>query len=1327
MIRYTKLLFLAFFVLFHIGAGAQNVMLFTSKQGLSYSCVRNMFEDSRHNIWVTTQNGLNRYDGVKMNVYRHVIGDEHSLVHDESTCVFEYDSLRMLVGTGHGLQMFDYASDKFQTIHYIGERGDTLIPRVVSINKLKDKIYVSFAGYGQVELLTDGEDNYSLKHINDYDEEGHAPLQMVDEGNGRLWILSDARSLFLRLNGKTRKFSDLPEVVRICRSSSGRLYAATRNHGLFVYDKSAERFTLVAEASEFGRVIENLSPWTLGRLFISTDGAGLLIYDENTDKVTLSAIKTNDFDLSTANVKDAMSDTYGNVWVAIYWKGVMMKPVNQSAFEYIGQNSITKNSIGDKTVFAMVPDDKGIWVATDNDGIYHITPDGLSSQHWTGQSGSPGGYTAIARHGGMTLLLGSFTEGLWQFDDGRFSLITMDINKVFDIKPAKEKGCYWIATLGDGFYYFDYASKNYVKYAPDWSDGGIGTKIIGNPYVFKILPVGNRLFVGTADGVTICKIDHGGTITRESDKILIGKTVSQLTVSDDGKTVWAATNNGLAAIDIASLQTKVYTTEDGLPINSIKSVLTDGKKLWLGTDLGLSCFVTDEGKFINFSAADGIQDNEFSTAAAKYNGNLYLGGIGGITYFESKRIEQWQNTGAKMHLKLVDVYVGGRKVHKGDESGSYDILEGLINECERIDLSHNDNHFTIELCVPELASQNIRYEYSVNGGPWTSQDGNNSRLVFDNLDAGTYKVRVRATAMGEYTEERTFFAVVHPAWYASTFAKIIYTLLFLAACWLAYQYARRKIEVRKALAKQKQQEELNEARIRFFMNISHEIRTPMTLIMSPLNKLIDSDNDPERQHNYKLIKQNSNRILRLVNQMMDARKIEQGKFLLNYKKVELVEFVQNIVDVFATNAQSRNIQYEFVHNQDIYNVYVDPSNTDKIVMNLLSNAFKFTPDGGKITVRLMAREKDFDLIVDDSGCGISDADKLKVFDRFYSAGNKDGYIGTGIGLNLTSMLVKLHKGEIHVEDNPEGQGTRMAVTMPVGDSSLVGGSIVPDDEKNETEHEISELLTIDKPTDTHRKNLILVEDDEAIRQYVHSELSKDLVIKTCSNGQEAWDYIVTHPGKVDIVLSDIMMPVMDGLTLCQKIKTNFNTNHIPVVLMTALGSDSDRIAGLTNGADAYVTKPFNIDVLRTVVVQQLKTRQMLQGKFHGDKQQEEKIKKIEVESPDENLMRRVMKVVNEQISNPDLSVEMIADKVGISRVHFYRKMKDLTGQAPRDFLKYIRLKEAGRLLKEKKLDITGVSIATGFKSLSAFSTNFKSLYGLSPTEYVKKMEEEGEE
>jgi signal transduction histidine kinase/DNA-binding response OmpR family regulator len=636
---------------------------------------------------------------------------------------------------------------------------------------------------------------------------------------------------------------------------------------------------------------------------------------------------------------------------------------------------------------------------------------------------------------------------------------------------------------------------------------------------------------------------------------------------------------------------------------------------------------------------------------------------------------------------------------------------------------HTDNHFALELCVEGMNNQHVTYEYSIDGGKWIDQGANNARIIFDNLQPGTYHIKVRAHALGTVSEERELVAVVHPAWYASVWAKIVYFLLFLALCWFVYEYVMRQVRLRRIMARNRQQRELNEARIQFFMNISHEIRTPMTLILAPLERMMGKDKDPEHQRNYMLMKENSNRILRLINQMMDVRKIEQGKFLLDYHSVELVEFLRNIYDVFATNAQSRNIQYEFVHDVDRLPVYVDPDNMDKIVMNLLSNAFKFTPDGGKITLQLIGGESDFEVRVADSGIGIPDEEKQKVFERFYSAKHQNGYIGTGIGLNLTSLLVRLHKGHITIEDNPEGKGTLFVVNMPVGDDSLrvIKQEMVEDSQDARTvgNEEISELLSVDAPNDAHRKNVLLVEDDEAIRQYVQDELSPELMVQACANGQEAWDYIVSHPGKVDIVISDIMMPVMDGMTLCQKLKSNFNTNHIPIVLMTALGSDADRIAGISNGADAYVSKPFNIDVLRTTVIQLLKTRQILQGKYHGDKQSDENIDKVEMESPDEHLMKRVMKVINENMDNSELSVEIIADKVGISRVHFYRKMKDLTGQAPRDFVKYVRLKEAARLLAEKKYDITGVSVATGFKSLSAFSTQFKALYGLTPSEWLK--------
>lgn len=1325
---------------------AQNVLFFGSKQGLSNSRVHSLYEDSRHNIWLTTQNGLNRYDGVKWNVYRHEIGNPTSLMHDETTCVVEYESGKLLIGTGSGVQLFDYATDRFTNVPMLSENGDTIVTRVVNICRIKpNRVIVCFAGYGHGELQRGKDGHLYVKRTMDFvtGDQNYSPVQLLEDGKERLWVLNSGGGLCRKKGEKKfHVYADLKGVKKVALSTTGHLYAATVRSGVYMYDEQTDRFRQVATAEDMGGPISGFNSWWNGRMFIGTDGGGLRIYDEKTGKLSKSTISVKDFDFSTGNVNDAIRDAYGNVWVAIYLKGVMMKPINQSAFEYVGRNSITKNSIGDNSVFSLskavesttYPD--GLWVTTDNDGLYLMAGDGSTSQHWNRENtpGIPQNFTSVLNPTPQTMLLGTFSDGLWQMKGGHISQLSTDITHVFDMTMATDSNYCWIATMGEGIYYYHLATGKTIHYMPDYQKEG-GTRVLVNSYVYAIKQVDDMLLVGTADGLTVCFPEPDGSIPRESRKLLRQRSIRHFAVSKDKKTAWIATNMGLVKLNCHTFEMRTYTTDDGLPNNNVASLCLDEEgRLWIGTDYGLSCMDTEQDTFTNFFAGDGLQDNEFARGAVlSQNGKLYFGGIGGITYFDARQMRDWQNEGWDFRVRFVDVYVGGQKVHAGEELDGYQVLEGLVDDCEHIELNYKDAHFTLEMCVEGLSNQQVAYEYSLNGGQWQRQSSGENRLVFDNLKAGTYHFKVRAYTLGTLSAEREFTAVVHPAWYASAWAKVVYLVLFLLVVWMVFEYVKRQVRLRKMMERSRQQRELNEARVQSFMNISHEIRTPMTLILAPLERLISKDKDPERQRNYQLIRQNSKRILRLVNQMMDVKKIEQGKFLLDYQSVELVTFLQNIFDVFETNAQSRNIQYEFVHDAESLPVYVDPDNMDKIVMNLLSNAFKFTPDGGRITMALKAQEDGrFELAVTDSGVGIKDEDKPQVFDRFYSGHHGNGYVGTGIGLNLTEMLVKLHKGTIAVEDNPAGSGTRFVIQMPVGDESLCNNPrpvhLTDTLEGMDTiEEDTAELLTIDKPTDTHRKNALLVEDDEAIRQYVHSELSSDLLIHSCSNGQEAWDYIVAHPGKVDVVISDIMMPVMDGMTLCQKLKANFTTNHIPIVLMTALGSDADRIAGITNGADAYVSKPFNIDVLRTTVVQLMKTRQILQGKYHGDKQQEEKIDKVEMESPDENLMRRVMKVINENMDNPELSVELIADKVGISRVHFYRKMKDLTGQAPRDFVKYVRLKEAARLLTEKDYDITGVSIATGFKSLSAFSTNFKSLYGLSPTEWVKQQEHQQEQ
>lgn len=1378
-------------------ATAQNVFLLGSKQGLSNSRVRNITEDSRHNIWITTQNGLNRFDGVKLNVYRHEIGNPHSLVNDEVTCVFELDPYHLIVGSGRGVQMYDYATDRFTTIPIVSAEGDTITSRCISISRVqRDRVIVCLAGYGHGELRTDTKGDPFVRHSLEFasGERQYSPIQMEQDRQGRLWILNSNYDL-VRRQGRDFIAYPLRTVRRICMSSSGRFYAVTERDGLFVYNQKTDHFDQVASAADLGGPVHSLNPWTAGRLLVSTDGGGLRVWDERTQRITLSTITTKEFDFSTANVYDAIADSFGNVWAGIYLKGVMMKPVNQSSFEYIGQNSITKNTIGQNSITAISrafdpsPYQRAMWVAADNDGLYLLEDSGLRSTHISPKThpGMPQAFTSVLSLTPQVTLLGTFNDGLWQMRGRTISRLSTDISQIFDLQPAQTPDCFWVGTMGQGLWFYNLETGQATNYQPTYGVRG-GTDIIGNLYVYSLLSLRGQLWIGTSDGLNVAFPNGQDQLVQPSKKLLERQVIRHMALGNDGRTVWVGTAAGLVKVDRNTFETRTYTTADGLPNNNVAAICVDAHNLWVSTDFGLTCFNTQDSTFTNFYADDGLQDNEFTRGTVlAMEGRIYLGGIGGITYFDRSRINPATPAGRTLRLRMVDLFVGGRTIHKGDRSDGYEILSGILDEVGRIDLGYTDPHFTVELHVMGLTGQHVTYEYSINGGVWTTQDGSNGRLVFDNLKPGTYHIRLRAHAFGTVSPERELLAVIHPVWWQSAWAKLIYLALFLLVCWLVYQYLRRQLHLRRMEQRQRQQDELNEARIQFFMNISHEIRTPMTLILAPLERLLSSDQDQKRQRSYKLIQQNAKRILQLINQMMDVRKIEQGKFLLNRRQVELVGFLQNIYEVFASNAQSRGISYTFLHS-DINRlpVCVDPDNTDKIVMNLLSNAFKFTPDGGVITLELTPATladgtEGFAFSVTDSGVGIADDIKPHVFERFYSGKHQPGYIGTGIGLNLASMLAKLHGGKITVADNPHGHGTQFTVTMPIGiepEPTPKGGGEAPasvitamaaelagvaplinpdapaadaqqDDTKavtsegeeregaplptsaippapnydTDADAEQARLLAISKPADTHRRNCLLVEDDEAIRQYVHSELSSDLLIHPCANGQEAWDYIVGHPGKVDIIISDIMMPVMDGMTLCQKLKANFNTNHIPVVLMTALGSDADRIAGISNGADAYVSKPFNIDVLRTTVLQLLKSRQMLQGKFHGDRQQEEKIDHVELESPDEHLMKRVMRVINENMDNCDLSVEIIADKVGISRVHFYRKMKDLTGQAPRDFVKYVRLKEAARLLSEKKLDITGVSIATGFKTLSAFSTSFKALYGMTPTEWVKRAQD----
>ena len=467
--------------------------------------------------------------------------------------------------------------------------------------------------------------------------------------------------------------------------------------------------------------------------------------------------------------------------------------------------------------------------------------------------------------------------------------------------------------------------------------------------------------------------------------------------------------------------------------------------------------------------------------------------------------------------------------------------------------------------------------------------------------------------------------------------------------------------------------------------------------------------------------------------MMDLRKIDKGQMQMHMCETELISFVGDIYTLFTQQAKSKNVKFLYEHDAHDLPVWIDRDNFDKIIVNLLSNAFKFTPVGGQIMIRITHDANQATIAIRDSGPGIP-ADKLdQVFQRFYQApvSIDERNLGTGIGLDLTRSLVELHHGSIRVQNNTGEKGCEFFVTIPLGYAHLKPEEIVDEipetvpatsligDAEPEEAPEKQQKAADELPKAGRRQRIVIVEDDEEIREFLRSELSTDYDVATCVNGREGLSEVLrTVP---DLVISDVMMPEMDGNTMCSKIKANATTSHIPVILLTAKSRDEDQLEGLEMGADAYIPKPFNMDILRRTIVNLVHTHQMLRLKYGRNDQLEEQVDQIKIKSPDEQLLERIMKVINKNISNSDLSVDAIADEVGLSRVHLHRKMKELTGQTPHDFIRNIRLKQAAHLFATRNMNITEVMYACGFNNAASFSTIFKKFYGMSPRDYMNEI------
>ena len=766
--------------------------------------------------------------------------------------------------------------------------------------------------------------------------------------------------------------------------------------------------------------------------------------------------------------------------------------------------------------------------------------------------------------------------------------------------------------------------------------------------------------------------------------------------------------------------------------------------MWISTYMGICKYDAKTGRYINYYAGDGLQGNEFTHGAFYKDeaGKVYFGGINGITYFQPSSIESVLKD---TKVWITDFSIFNQPVRKNTRSGRHTVIYTSVPDANMFQLAHYDNTFSIVFSTLQYNNpEQISYQYKIEelSNQWLSTEPGVNRVTYNNLLPGKYTFHVRALSHGNLSEIRTVKILITPPWYEMWWAYCIYAFLFGLLVLGIVNYILSRMCHRREIMKREHAEQLNEAKLQFFINISHEIRTPMTLIINPLEKLLAEKKGGEVQKTYLMIYRNAQRILRLINQLMDIRKLDKGQMFMKFRETDMVGFIDDVMLTFDYMARKKKIHFSFEHVMPQLKVWVDMNNFDKILMNIFSNAFKYTPEQGEITVILStgrdSTRRDplkeyFEITVTDNGIGL-DREKIeRIFERFYQIDNDvtKSNFGTGIGLHLSRSLVELHHGIILAENREDAPGSRFIIRIPLGSAHL------RTDELEDVEAVITPHTVLVKPEKTdleeafeeeedeeskkagkskNRMRILIVEDEEEILSYLKEELEGDYRIMTRKNGREAYDTILADTP--DLVISDIMMPEMDGLSLCRKIKQNTNVNHVPVILLTAKSKPEDTMEGMATGADAYMVKPFNTELLKSTIANLIANRKLLKSKFSGAQQQEDKVQKLSMKSADEILMSKIMKVINENLSNPDLNVEMLAANVGLSRVHVHRKLKELTNLSARDFIKNIRLQQAAALLKEKKLTVSEVAYATGYTNLSHFSSSFKEVHGMSPKEYM---------
>lgn len=1355
-----------------------NFTSLTSKDGLSSNVVTAILKDRYGIMWFATEDGLNKYDGTSFTVYRHQPGDTSSLPTNEVVALHEDPSGTLWIGTNGGsICSFDRQKDNFKRLPvYKGfdrknnviraittdYRGHLWISNVNGISMLNPKT-------GKLTNIPGGGSKIGTLTT-------RTILCLFEDSKRRMWVGSDdglflynrATNSFLHYtHSSTQPNSLAGKATRsISEDENGNLWIGT-DGGLSKLLPGGRGFQNFRNKEGVRSISSNdiyaVASDSNGKLWLGTE-EGVNILDVQSGAIDVyKPDSRNIYSLAGKSVRFVYIDDLGTHWVSTFKGGINKSDKNLNLFNLKRSNPFDDRGLSSSNVTSFAESRNGaIFVGTDGGGLNQFDRrTGLFKhiplQPKDGNSSSKLAVLSLEMSKNDRLWIGTYVNGLYSLDlkTGRTdhfvkgangaSLIN---NNVFCLKEDS-RGNIWIGTNGEGVSIYNPVNKTFKAFYKNNSPAGV-RRLPTNGYIRAIEEdtEGNMWIGSHGSGLAVFnpKTESFRLLSKANSKL--PNDVVLCIAEDKSSNIWVGTRGGLSVYDKKTAQFISYSEREGLSNAVVYDIIEDKRGvLWISTNSGISSFNPQTRKFINYNNYNGVQNSNFNSGAGlrSSDGELFFGGQDGFNYFNPANLKKSANIPPVL---ITELKVDNKTIVPSEGSQ----IAEHISVAKEIHLDYAQNFSLDFVALSYITPQQYRYSYKLEGFDkgWNNV-GSVRTASYTNLDPGEYVFKVRAMDRDGHSFGKITSITVHvkPPFWLTVYAYIFYFIaivgILLYLRYRAMQELKRKfrMEQERLQAKQQLEQERKEAerlheldmmKLKFLTNLSHEFRTPISLIMGPVETLLSEEKFKSGSGHLDIIKRNARRLLNLVNQLLDFRKMEEHELKLSLSEGELVSFIRDVSEMFRDLSSRKNISLTFVSKLDHIYTSFDHDKLERILFNILSNAFKFTHSGGSIKVELdqeqvlnSSEEGMINLRITDTGIGIPD-DKLdKIFNRFFQGDVASSVLnqGSGIGLSITREFVKMHGGNIAVESDL-GKGSSFIIRLPF--KAIVPAQTKVDVileevifEEDKPLEETEAVMSISSPAevrtadgDLQKPIVLLVEDNDDFRFYLKDNLRAYYRVIEASNGKEGWQKALAHHPQ--IIVSDISMPVMDGIELCNKVKSDKRTSHIPIILLTALMGEDEQIRGLQTGANDYMTKPFNFEILNAKIKNLLVLNRTLKDTY--TKQIKVQAPELVIESQGDLLLNKVTLYLEENLNNPKLSVEDLSKHVGMSRVSLYHKILELTGQSPVEYIRSVKLEKAAVLLEKSDLNVAQISYMVGFATPNYFAKSFKARFNMQPSEYM---------